>query len=180
MNQHGEQRPAGTDGSASRAQVPTRLVESPKARYAWLLGFAGFGIGAIVIGIASARSPGDRWAPVIMSGLGVGLIALGAVALRWGIVADREGVAITNLRRRTIPWTELEDVLLVKVESDIDLGFHHLLFLTRTGDAVRPAAPTGWNRPGRKLPRLQGELLAMRDFYASGVRADAGGPLGGE
>jgi hypothetical protein len=180
MNEQGKQRPARTGRSTSRSQVPTHLVERPKARYAWFLGFAALGIGVIVIGIVSAGNPNDAWVPVIMSGLGLGMIALGAVALRWAIVADREGVTITNLRRRTIPWVELEDVLLVKVESDLDLGFHHLLFLTCAGAAVRPAAPTGWNRPGRKLPRLQGDLLAMKDCYAPGVREDVAGPLGGE
>jgi hypothetical protein len=179
MNEHRQQRPAGTGGSTSRPQVPTQLVERPKARFAWFCGFAVLGIVAIVVGVLSAGSSDDPWMAVMLFGLGAGMVALGAVALRWGIVADTDAVTITNLRPRTIPWVELEDVLLVKVDSELDLGFHHLLFLTHAGDAIRPAAPTGWNRPGRKLPRLRGDLLAMRDCYAPAAGENVVGPLGG-
>lgn len=168
MNEHREQRPIAMEGPTSGSKVPTRLVERPRARLGWFGGFTAVGIAVIVVGVLSAAPPDDLWVPIVSFGLGAGSIALGAVALRWSIVADRVGVTVTNVRRRTIAWTELEDVLLVKVESDIDLGFHHLLFVTHTGEAIRPAAPTGWNRPGRRLPRLRDELVAMRDSYASG------------
>lgn len=57
----------------------------------------------------------------------VALLAVGAVALRWGIAADQDAVRITNTRPHTIPWAQLEDIVLVKVESDIDLGFPYML-----------------------------------------------------
>lgn len=134
----------------------------------------------IVLGMLSPGSSGERWMPFLWFGLGAVLLALGTVALRWSIVADQDGITVTNARRRTIPWSELEDVLLVKVDSAIDLGFHHMLLLTRAGEEVRPAAPTGWNRPGRKLPRLQRGLLAMRDRYAPDVPETGSGPLAGD
>lgn len=179
MKKYQEQRSNREDGSSSRSLVPTHLVERPNARFAWLCGFAVLGTGVIVVGVLSTGPGDDYWVPIISFGIGAGLIAWGATALRWSIVADRDGVTITNLRHRSIPWAQLQDVLLVKVDSDIDLGFHHLVFLTHTGDAVRPAAPTGWNSPGRKLPRLQSDLLAMRDCYAPDTPEDLGGPLDG-
>ena len=170
-----QQRPTEAVGT-----VPTRLVERPKARLAWCGGFTVLGIAVIVVGVLSARPSDGPWMRIGLFALGVGMIALGTVALRWSIVADREGVTVTNGRRRTIAWAELEDVQLVKVESDLDLGFHHLLLLTHTGDAIRPAAPTGWNRPGRRLPRLRDDLLAMRDYFTSGAPAGVVGTPDGE
>lgn len=169
MDDHRIQPPVGDGGPLSGPQIPSRLVERPKARYLWFGGFTAFGVLLLVLGVLPVGPPGEQSVSLMMLGIGVSMLALGAVALRWGIVADQQGVTITNTRRRTIAWTELEDVLLVKVESTIDLGIHYLVFLTRAGDQIRPAAPTGWNRPGRTLPRLQRDLLAMRDRYASGA-----------
>ena len=150
-------------------QVPTALVEHPTSRYVWFGGFAGLGTGLAVVGVATSGSSSEGWVKMMMFALAVVLLAVGAVALRWGIVADLDAVTITNTRPHTIPWSQLEDILLVKVESDIDLGFHYMLFVTHEGRSVRPAAPTGFNRPGHKLPRLQHDLLAMRDHYTRPV-----------
>lgn len=159
-------RPVVDSEPSSGSEIPTRLVEHPKARYVWFGVSAGLGIGLIVGGVGSLGSASDWWVPVMLFGMGVAAIAVGAVALRWGISADQDAVTITNTRRHTIPWTDLEDIVLVKVESAIDLGFHYMVFRTRAGKAIRPAAPTGFNRPGRTLPRLQHDLLAMRNRYA--------------
>jgi hypothetical protein len=159
------ERPDGGMEPSSEGQIPTELVEHPGSRYVWFGGFAALGIALVAFGVDSLGSAEDGWVPLMLFGFGVASLAIGAIALRWGIVADRDAVTITNTRHHTIPWAELEDVVLVRVESAIDLGFHYMVFLTREGRAVRPAAPTGLNRPGRKLPRLQHDLLAMRDRY---------------
>jgi hypothetical protein len=158
-------------GSESTAgpEVPSHLTVRPRVRYVWCAGFGGLGLALMGFGIGTLRSSSTPWwVPVLLLGLGVPTLAMGVMGLRWSIVADQDAVTITNyLRPAIIPWADLDDVLLVKVEgSEIDLGFHYMLFRTRDGRTIRPAAPTGWNKPGRTLPRLQHDLLAMRNRYA--------------
>lgn len=161
--------PVAASGSTAGPEVPSHLTVRPRVRYVWCAGFGGLGLALMGSGIGTLRSSSvPWWGSVLLFCFGVPVLAFGVMGLRWSIVADEDAVTITNYTRpAVIPWADLEDVLLVKVEgSEVDLGFHYMLFRTRDGRAVRPAAPTGWNRPGRTLPRLQHDLLAMRDRYA--------------
>ncbi len=125
------ERPVVGSESSFGSEIPTRLVEHPKARYVWFGCFAALGIMLIVAGVDSLGFPSEGWVPFTVFGIGVAVLEVGAVALRWGIVADQDAVTITNTRPHTIPWADLEDIVLVKVESAIDLGFHYMVFLTR-------------------------------------------------
>ena len=155
------------DGKSSReSEMPTRLVEHLGARYVWFGGCVALAVVLVISGVVALGSPSDVLRFVVYFGSGVGILAAGVLALRMGVVADRDAVTITNVSRHIIPWADLEDITLISLGEGIDTGERFMLFTCREGRAVVAAAPSGRNRPGRRLPRVQHDLLAMRDRYA--------------
>lgn len=159
------ERPAVDRNSSSGSEIPTRLVEHLSARYWWFGGCLTLGVVLIVSSVAALNSTSDVSVAAVFLFSGLGLLAAGAGALRLGVVADQDAVTITNVQRHTIPWADLEDITLIHLEGGIDLGERFMLFIAREGKSVVAAAPSGRNRPGRRLPRVQHDLLAMRDHY---------------
>ena len=158
--------------SADRSQspdppdAPAKLVVRPQARLWWCGGFLIVGAFIAAVGFASTEGLGADLAFVAVA---LACVLVASAGLRMSIVADESTVTVTNLlRRRAIPWSQLEDVLLVAVEANLDLGFHYLLFVTHEGTSTRADLPTGRAHPGGKMVRLQEALLAMKDRYAPG------------
>lgn len=143
-----------------------RLVERPKVRFVWF-GVL-FLVGLFLAGMAlDVNGTGDAGTARLIGGVGALCVGVALPALRWSIVADEKGVTITNYGRpRTIVWADLDEVLLEAVQANIEVGFHYLVLVAAGGKRVRAAAPTGMNKPGGKMRRLQEDLLAMRDHYA--------------
>ena len=165
----------GEDIVASSAPSPadsgmSLLVERPRVRWFWFGILAVMAAGLIGILVWFAISPGeggDLGGEWVFVGLAILMLALGIGLLRVSIIADPSDVTVTSLfRRRTIPWGELEDVVLVEVEAAIQFGLHQLALVTRNGEVVQTAA-TGFVRPGCRLERLQRDLLAMKDRFGS-------------
>lgn len=151
---------------SGRADTPATLVERPRVRLFWCAGALVLAAFGAVMGIAARDELGDGGALAFV-GAAIVLTLLGVACLRWSIVADESGVTVTNLfRRHRIPWPDLEDVRLEKVQADIDLGFHYIVFITSGGNRIRADAPTGRNQPGAKMPQLEKALLDMRNLYA--------------
>jgi hypothetical protein len=164
------ERPVVDGNSNLGPEIPTRLVAHLSARYWWFGGCVALGLTLIVSGVAAHNSTSDLPETVVALGLGVGVLAAGSNALRIGVVADQDAVTITNIHTHTIPWADLEDITLIRLGGgvEIDLGERFMLFTSsREGRSVVAAAPSGWNKPGRRLPRLQHDLLTMRDRYKS-------------
>ena len=148
-----------------RVETPSRLVERPRVRFFWCAGLLASAAASAVVGIVAPDDLGRAGAAAFV-GAALVLALVGVASLRWSIVADESGVTVTNLiRRHRIPWTDLKDVKLEKVQADIDLGFHYIVFVTNAGKRIRADAPTGGNQPGGKLPQLRTALLEMRNRY---------------
>ena len=149
-----------------RVDPPGTLVERPRVRLFWCALLLGIAVGGVVAGITARDELGTGWGVALVV-VSLAVAVVGVACLRLSIVADASGLTITNLvRRHTIHWPDLDDVRLEKVEADVDLGFHHLVFVTRAGRRIRADAPTGRIRPGNKLPQLQRTLLVMKNRYA--------------
>ena len=141
--------------SRGPTDTPATWVERPRVRLFWCAVLLAFAWGAVVVGIVARDELGGIWTLALV-GCSLVFTLLGAACLRWSIVADTSGVTITNLlRRHTILWPDLDDVRLEKVEADIDLGFHYIVFTTTAGRRIRADAPTGRVKPGGKMLHLQ-------------------------
>ena len=169
---------AGPGRSTEVADIPATLVERPRVRLFWCALLWTFAAAGAVVAIVARDELGGAWTLALVGGA-LALTLLGVVCLRWSIVADASGVTITNvLRRHTILWSDLNDVRLEKVEADIDLGFHYLVFTTHAGQRIRADAPTGRIKPGGKMLHLQKTLLGMKHRYAPSTGSVPASALG--
>ena len=157
----------GTDQTWETApdrQAPTTVTDRPPTRWWWLGGFCIPGLLLIFVapwlGPDSTNQARDT-AYLLLFGLAC--CAIGAVGLRFSVVADSHAVRVTNLfRRYTITWAELADV---EVEEGPG-GGARLAFVTTGGRRMAFTGRIGRSeRQWRRLVEMQDDLLAMRDRY---------------
>ena len=189
--EHGAGRNRGGRGAFS---VPSELVEKPTVRLVWFWGWFALGVGAFV-GMILFTVNSQEADPVRDLSIGVAIAlafgVYGARGLRWGIVADENGIQLTNtFRRHTIAWSDLDDIQLEEISAEVSIGFHRLVFVTRQKGRIAADAPTGLAEPGRKMFELWQSLSAMwqrlrrgrpriGDSGAHRARGPAGGFVGG-
>ena len=130
-------------------------------RLVWFWGWLALGVGAFV-GMILFTVNSHEADPVRDFSIGAATAlafgAYGARGLRWGIVADENGIQLTNtFRRHKIAWSDVEAIELEEIPAEMSIGFHRLVFVTRQKGRIAADAPTGLAEPGRRNVRAVAE-----------------------
>ena len=158
------------------------LVERPKMRIVWATFCLALALGVPgVTVLVTVSSPGEHPVRDVSIAGAVALVAaaLAALSLRMGVVADQDGVQVTNMfRRHLIAWSDLTAIELEEIPAEISIGFHRLVFVTRQQTRIIADAPTGLAEPGHKMfELLQGLGAVWQNELDAACDADSAGPV---
>lgn len=146
--------------------VPARVSARPVDRFVWSGVMSVCGVFWLTLGAQSADDPETPlyFFPLAVTIAMVGLLSA-ATGLRMGLVADEQGITLCRpITTSRILWTDLKGVELEARNTEINVGLHRLVLVTREQPRV-PAGFMGRAQDGAPLPELRRTLLAMRQRY---------------